>query len=186
MKEQFDTTVIINDGSYVYVHDAYSGTISFENTTTREIGLYNTIEGEARSTDTLIREVSSLTEYVDFPVYKILVIADGEYLRNHTEAIVSPFKDTTNFSSSSPNFLEFTHKNVDKGLTIENEISKLGYDIKSMIAFGDGRNDISMLTTVEIGVAMKNADKQVFPVADIVTETNDNEGIAVVLKDFIL
>ena len=33
---------------------------------------------------------------------------------------------------------------------------------------------------------MKNADKQVFPVADIVTETNDNEGIAVVLKDFIL
>lgn len=41
-------------------------------------------------------------------------------------------------------------------------------------------------SVAEIGVAMKNADKQVFPVADIVTETNDNEGIAVVLKDFIL
>ena len=47
-----------------------------------------------------------------------------------------------------------------------------------MIAFGDDINDIDMLKIVSIGVAMGKAIPSLKKIANYVTETNDNNGIA--------
>ena len=52
------------------------------------------------------------------------------------------------------------------------------------MAFGDGENDMDMLKFVRIGVAMGNADTQVKEIADYVTDSVDDDGIAKALKYF--
>jgi Cof subfamily protein (haloacid dehalogenase superfamily) len=50
-----------------------------------------------------------------------------------------------------------------------------------VIAFGDNHNDISMLSAVGLGVAMGNAENEVKQQADLITLSNDEDGIASVL-----
>lgn len=60
------------------------------------------------------------------------------------------------------------------------------YDIKKeeAMAFGDGGNDKTMLSSVGYGIAMGNATDDVKKVADYVTDTVQNDGIIHALKYF--
>ena len=66
--------------------------------------------------------------------------------------------------------------NKGKGLLELGEI--LGISREEIMAFGDGDNDIAMLREVGFGVAMQNADEEVKAVADYVTGSNDEDGVA--------
>ncbi len=51
-----------------------------------------------------------------------------------------------------------------------------------MVAIGDGANDITMLKVVAVGIAMGHAPPAVQAAADGVTNTNDQDGVALALK----
>lgn len=54
------------------------------------------------------------------------------------------------------------------------------------MAFGDGLNDITMLKWAGVGVAMGNTEAaSVTAAADRATETNDNDGVAIVLEELL-
>lgn len=55
-----------------------------------------------------------------------------------------------------------------------------------MIACGDGFNDISMIKYAGVGVAMANAQEEVKAVADYITASNDEDGVAQVIYEMIL
>ena len=55
-----------------------------------------------------------------------------------------------------------------------------------MIACGDGFNDLSMIKYAGLGVAMGNAQEVVKASANYVTATNDENGVANVVNEFIL
>ena len=59
-----------------------------------------------------------------------------------------------------------------------------GIRLEETMAFGDGGNDISMLRHAGIGVAMGNAKDDVKVIADYVTASVDDNGIADALKHF--
>lgn len=54
-----------------------------------------------------------------------------------------------------------------------------------MIAFGDGHNDASMVRYAGTGVAMANAVQDLKDIADEVTLSNDEDGIAVTLAKYM-
>ena len=54
------------------------------------------------------------------------------------------------------------------------------------MAFGDGKNDVKMLETVGIGVAMANSVPEVLEVADMVTSSNDEDGVAQMIEKIVL
>lgn len=54
-------------------------------------------------------------------------------------------------------------------------------DREEILAFGDGCNDVDMLEYAGLGVAMENADPAVKAAADLVTVSNDDEGLRKVL-----
>jgi Cof subfamily protein (haloacid dehalogenase superfamily) len=58
--------------------------------------------------------------------------------------------------------------------------------LDEIIAFGDNLNDISMLKLAGLGVAMGNGEAEVKDIADLVTTTNDTDGIAETLGKFVL
>ena len=57
-----------------------------------------------------------------------------------------------------------------------------GADRRSVVAFGDMPNDIPLLSWAGRGVAMGNAHPAVVEVADEVTRTNDEDGVALYLR----
>ena len=62
----------------------------------------------------------------------------------------------------------------------------LGVKREEIVAFGDNSNDIGMLQWAGTGVAMGNADPRLKTVADYITDTNVNAGVAKTIRRIAL
>src|SRR5574344_92418 len=83
-----------------------------------------------------------------------------------------------------PGFTDITAVGVDKCKGVQLMTSHFGIKQKETMCFGDGGNDISMLTYAGIGVALGNAEENVKRHADYVTTHIDEDGVAKALKHF--
>lgn len=81
-------------------------------------------------------------------------------------------------TASLVNNIELNSSDAHKGNALLKLCQHLNIDPSETIAFGDGLNDLTMLKTAGIGVAMGNADQQLKDIADFVTDTNDHDGVA--------
>ena len=140
---------------------------------------------EARINGIEIRPVASFKEHVCFPVTKCLMLGDGDYLAKVEEIVRAQLGDRLNIFRSEPYFLEIMPQNIDKAYSLGELLKKLGLSKDEMIACGDGFNDKSMLHFAGLGVAMANAQDAVKKVADYITLSNDDDGIAKVVEKFI-
>ena len=79
---------------------------------------------------------------------------------------------------------------MNKNATKLNAIKQLSdlwnIDLSEMTAFGDDYNDIEMIKYCGVGVAMANAIAEVLEAADVITETNDNDGVAQYISKHVL
>lgn len=83
-----------------------------------------------------------------------------------------------------PEFVDITGSGADKGKGVLAMANYLGMDPHNTIAFGDGGNDISMIRTAGIGIAMGNANEQLKQEADYVTTAVDDNGVSNALRHF--
>ena len=86
---------------------------------------------------------------------------------------------------SAPFFLELTPKGIDKAQSLQRLLAHLGMKREDLMAFGDGFNDLSMLEYAGMGVAMGNAVDEVKAIADFITISNDEDGIAIALEQLL-
>jgi len=89
-------------------------------------------------------------------------------------------------SRSLPYFLEVMPHGINKASCLEKLLKSLGLTAEDMVACGDGYNDIKMLQLAGLGVAMKNAVDDLKAIANYITKSNDDNGIAHVIETFIL
>jgi len=89
-------------------------------------------------------------------------------------------------SSSVPRNLEINHESATKGHALLALAAHLGLKREQVMAFGDGLNDISMIESAGVGVAMGNAVEEVLRSANRVTATNDEDGVAAVVEELVL
>lgn len=85
-------------------------------------------------------------------------------------------------SSSVPRNIEINREDATKGRALLALAKHLGLEREQVMAFGDGLNDISMIESAGIGVAMGNAVEEVRNAADKITATNDEDGVAAVIE----
>jgi Cof subfamily protein (haloacid dehalogenase superfamily) len=81
------------------------------------------------------------------------------------------------------NSVDVVPHNGSKAATILHLAEQVGIAKEDVISFGDGQNDREMLRMSGIGVAMGNAVPEVQQEADVVTDTNDQDGIWKTLKE---
>ena len=77
------------------------------------------------------------------------------------------------------NWFSFLPKDSGKIEAIRAMSELSGIDISDMAAFGDDKNDMEMLKICGKGIAVSNAIKEVLDLADEVTASNDEDGVAV-------
>ena len=83
-------------------------------------------------------------------------------------------------------YTEVTSQNVDKWSAIRFLIEKLGIKEEEVIAIGDNMNDKTMLENAGLGVAMGNSAPYIQEMAKIVTDSNNEDGVAKVIEKYIL
>jgi hydroxymethylpyrimidine pyrophosphatase-like HAD family hydrolase len=67
---------------------------------------------------------------------------------------------------------------VSKGRALEALCVYLGLELKEVAAIGDGANDISLLSTAGLAIAMQNAPPQLKAAADYITPDLTHDGFA--------
>lgn len=83
---------------------------------------------------------------------------------------------------AGPGIVEILPLGLSKATGLSLAARRLGVKAAETIAFGDMPNDIPMFGWAAHGVAMGNAHEELRAVADEVTATNEEDGIAVVLE----
>ena len=102
-----------------------------------------------------------------------------------TEAVAARFPSIKT-TSSTWNNLELNIATAHKGNSLKRFAEHLGYTLENCMALGDGTNDLSMIQAAGLGVAMSNAHPLVLAAADHVTASNDEDGVAKAIRDFVL
>lgn len=83
-------------------------------------------------------------------------------------------------------YTEITSKNVDKWYAIEYLMDKLNIQRQEVMAIGDNVNDQTMLENAGMGVAMANSAPYIQKMGKVVTDTNNNDGVAKAIEKYIL
>lgn len=87
---------------------------------------------------------------------------------------------------SDGNWYKFTTKNATKEKAIYHVANELSIKTDEIIAFGDDFVDIEMLKICAKGIAMGNSIDEVKYIADDITDSNDNDGVAKYLERHFL
>ncbi len=170
---------MIDKGEYMFVNNVYDNYINFNGAP------FNVIEYESRGGNYKLCEIDDLAAFADFEINKILTTSDPEYLQEHYQEMMEPFKDSLSCMFTGPFYFEFTAQGIDKAKALDTVLKPMGYSQDEMIAFGDGHNDASMVKYAGTGVAMANAVQDLKDISQYITLSNDEDGIAEALYKYI-
>jgi len=159
---------------------AWAGETLFVSEDCEEVRIYQSITGAE------VHVVADLEPMRPFGVTKMLWIIppeDAEHLRDEMLALLG---GRINCHTSQSYLLEFVDAGASKGRALEEIGKAYGIAREEMIAVGDGWNDVSMLETAGLGVAMGNAPEEIKRLCGYVTLSNDEDGVARVVEEFML
>lgn len=140
--------------------------------------------------DTKVVEVEG--DNIDFLEGEIILKAllkntDIDYLHSLEVDIAAITDYDVEIAYSSDMYMEINAKGVDKGIALTKVCDHYGIGIENTLAVGDNYNDVAMIETAGLGVAVANAHLQVKEVADVVTNSTNNEGaVGEAIERFVL
>ena len=116
---------------------------------------------------------------------KFLIPGEPELLIQLESEMKAALSEQMEVFRSAPFFLELPPKGIDKAQSLQRLLTHRGLERESLMAFGDGFNDLSMIQFAGQGVAMANAVEEVKSIADFVTTSNEEDGIAHALEQLL-
>lgn len=167
--ERLPVTPILDDGVQFYVTDAKGFKVEYE----------------CKNNNMICSEVGNLAHFLTFAPIKILISVQPEALKVVQRQIRDFLPESLTVVQTAPFYLEVIPRVINKGQGIRDICNVLGISTEAVIAFGDAENDIPMLTAAGVGVAMGNAGEAVKQAADLVTASNNEDGIAAALEKLI-
>lgn len=90
---------------------------------------------------------------------------------------LAPFSDRAYIVASEAASIDIANANVHKGTTVEYLQNLLGVTPKETMAFGDGYNDIELLTRADYSFAVRNAVLEIKDIANYITRSNDEDAV---------
>ena len=164
--ETLPVTPILDDGKRFYVTDPRGYKVEYECQNNR---MECTV-------------VENLADFLHFSPIKLLMSVEPEQLPSVQQTLSAMLPKALTVVQTAPFYLEVIPRVINKGQGLRDTCRALGIDPGQTVAFGDAENDIPMLEAAGIGVAMGNSAPQVKAAAAAVTESNNEDGIAVFLE----
>jgi Cof subfamily protein (haloacid dehalogenase superfamily) len=117
---------------------------------------------------------------------KIMIAGDKEIVSAVQSRLRDVYGEKLNIYTSQPRYLEVMNYKASKRTGLEFLLERFGLQREEVIAIGDNFNDKEMIEFAGMGIAMGNAPEEIKQVADYVTDTNINDGVAKALAHFFL
>lgn len=117
---------------------------------------------------------------------KIMMIDEAEILTAAINRLPDSLQEKYSMAQSAPFFYEFMSKKSGKANGVAALATYLGLTHEQVICVGDAGNDLEMIQYAGLGIAMANATDDVKAVADYITLSNDQDGVAHVFEKFVL
>jgi hypothetical protein len=116
---------------------------------------------------------------------KLLVAGTPERIAGLRTAVAPLLSPDVQITTTTPYFLEFFSPLASKGAALEQVMRRLGVPREEVLAVGDGENDISLIEAAGLGVAMNNGVPALRARAQLVTASNDDDGVAAVIEQVL-
>ena len=127
----------------------------------------------------------SVEELLEHPVSRVIIRAP-EHSAEEFGAIVSEIGLTgTSYYIGYSAWVDLAPEGVSKASGLEFVCERLGVDVSEVLAVGDGHNDYEMLEWAGRGVAMGHAPDRVKRIADDVTGSIEQDGLAQELARYL-
>lgn len=153
-------------------------------TTNRDISPYTVHEAFLVNMPLKYRTTDEMTP--DMSIVKMMMIDEPAILDAAIARLPQTFREKYTTVKSSPFYFEILNKEASKGAAVANLAQHLGIKQEEIMAIGDNENDLSMIEYAGLGVAMGNAVPLIKEVANVVTATNDEHGVAEAIKKYVL
>lgn len=114
------------------------------------------------------------------------VSKDRELLAQRERDTKAALADGAFVARSQPYYLDITNPLANKGVALSEIARLLAIPLAEIAVIGDGSNDVAMFERGGLSIAMGNASAAVREAADLVTDSNDEDGFAKAIERFIL
>ena len=121
----------------------------------------------------------------EIDVHKLEMLCPNDEIKELCLSLIKTNPECDYFSSVNKSAIEVYLKRNTKGSAILKIIDFLNIKIENTYAFGDGKNDIEMLSTVGCGIAMGNANDEVKKYSNKITDTVQNDGVAKGIEKYV-
>ncbi len=145
---------------------------------------YTQHEAKINQISTTVMDFSELAD--DDEIIKVMLIDEPEVLSAVIAQLPAELYEQYTIVQSAPFFLEIMNPKSNKGTGVAMLAEHLGLEASQVICMGDAGNDSHMLEYAGLGVAMGNATDDVKALANHITASNDEDGVALVIEEFIL
>ncbi|UWG97145.1 Cof-type HAD-IIB family hydrolase [Dehalobacter sp. DCM] len=167
--KEIHTQVFIKDNVYTYRANQHSEA-------------YEKMTGIRIITTDLVALLENEPEGAD----KIQCIGEEHALMTATEEVSRLYADRLHFTTSRAHYMDIIEKSVNKGNALKVLAEQLGILPEEVMAIGDNHNDMEMICYAGTGVAMGNALEELKEIADYVTLSNQENGVAHAIERFAL
>lgn len=117
--------------------------------------------------------------------YKILVMTESNEFEQVWREFAEKFAGRLDVTSSKDNFLELMEPGVNKWEAVRAVAASYNIKPAEIMCIGDSNNDMLMIKNAGIGVAVANAKDSVKDCAKIVTASNNDDGVAMVIESIL-
>ncbi|MGO5078343.1 Cof-type HAD-IIB family hydrolase [Oscillospiraceae bacterium LCP25S3_E3] len=128
---------------------------------------------------------NSLADFESKIITKVLWHDSEESIAKYLKEMSNTVSESVCCCTPKPWFLEFFNSQTSKALALDKLNAALNIKQSEVIAFGDELNDVSLIKYAGTGVAMANARKEVKLCADIITSSNNDDGVAQIIHKLI-
>jgi Cof subfamily protein (haloacid dehalogenase superfamily) len=150
------------------------------------VNFFNRYNSQVQSS--FLVPIKVMTQPDDLPLGKLLKV----FIWKINEQQINDLKQFDNSDDklsiilSEKNGLDIMAKGISKGEALRFVAQKYKINLAKTVVFGDNYNDISMMKIVGCPIAVANAERQVKQVAKYVTLSNDEDGVALAIRKYIL
>ena len=121
---------------------------------------------------------------IDDAIVKLAVYVIGP-VEPLAQATLANFADTHQYAISGANWADLQIRGVDKGSAVRDLQRFLGVERAQTAVFGDAGNDLSMMSEGDLSFAMANASQDFIEAARFVAPSNNEAGVAQVLRSLL-
>ena len=128
--------------------------------------------------------ICALDELCSHPITKLMLLGEPPVMLKLEDILAKEFGGQVTILKTDRDLIQIAHPQVGKAIALAKVAKWYGVPMSEVMAIGDAPNDVGMLQSAGVAVAMDNAHPLVKDAADWIAPSNNDHGVHAALARF--